>query len=251
MARDKVTKPTLSQDTLNALSQLKKKRTDVPMNQKILKVVRDIRKLQKNLMVLMNEEQRKRLKWDCGGYIINPDSKNPRVILSISEANYAHQMIVYYLSRSNYINIENVNKLNYDLPDSIKVRFNIGSIKAESTFGERKLDEFLSNLVSEHLKKVNEIMETTPISLQGANIYDSDSESIKIFPNGFDDVDFYSPYQGGWINEDVDLILPEDSILNQPKIREFMEHNDVYTCRDYIKDKLNVPLGFNFDIDSE
>lgn len=248
MSKDKIT---LSQDTLNALNQLKKKSTDLSMNQKILKVVRDISKLQKNLMVLMNENQRKRLKWDCGGYIIHPDSKNPRVVLSISEVNYAHQMIVYYLSRSNYINIENVNKLNYDLPDSIKVRFDIGSIKAESTFGERKLDEFLSNLVSEHLKKVHEIMETQPISLQGCNVYDSDSETIHIFPNGFDDVDFYSPYQGGWINEDVDLILPEDSILNQPEIREFMEHNDVYTCRDYIKDKLNVPLGFNFDIDSE
>ena len=248
MARDKVTRPTLSQDALN---QLKKKRTEMPMKEKILKVVRDIGKLQKNLMVLMNENQRKRIKWDCGGYIIHPDSKNPRVILSVSEANYAHQMIVYYLSRSNYVSIENVNKLNYDLPDSIKFRFDIGSIKAESTFGERKLDEFLSNLVSEHLKKVHEIMETKPISLQGANIYDSDAETIHIFPNGFEEVDFYSPYQGGWINEDVDLILPEDSILNQPEIREFMEHNDVYTCRDYIKDKLNVPLGFDFDIDSE
>ena len=251
MARDKVTRPTLSQDTLNALSQLKKKNTEMPMEEKIRKVVRDISKLQKNLMVLMNENQRSRIKWDCGGYIIHPDSKNPRVVLSISEANYAHQMIVYYLSRSNYINIENVNKLNYDLPDSIKVRFDIGSIKAESTFGERKLDEFLSNLVSEHLKKAHEIMETQPISLQGCNVYDSDSETIHIFPNGFDDVDFYSPYQGGWINEDVDLILPEDSILNRPEIREFMEHNDVYTCRDYIKDKINVPRGFNFDIDSE
>lgn len=238
MARDKVTRPTLSQDTLNALSQLKKKTAEIPVEEKIRKVIRETRRLHKGLMVLMNKDQRRRLgRWECGGYIINPYSNNPRIILSVSEANYAHQMIVYYLSRSNYINIENVNKLNYDLPDSIKVRFDMGDTRGFGVGGD-KLDEWLSNLMTEHLRKVNELLETAPISLQGCNIYDSDSETIKIFPDGFDDVDFNSPYQGNWLDEDVDIILPEDSIFHQDDVIEFIKNNDIYECRDYIEEKI-------------